>query len=87
MANGGLGIAIGEAGIGSVLTKYPLRVPLNQRSYAWEEGHVNTLLTDFSNALTGENKTYFLGTIVLTHSGDSKWEVADGQQRLATTAY
>ncbi|WP_454619796.1 DUF262 domain-containing protein [Bradyrhizobium cenepequi] len=86
MANGGLGIAIGEAGIGSVLTKYPLRVPLNQRSYAWGESHVNTLLTDFSNALTGENKTYFLGTIVLTHSGDSKWEVADGQQRLATTA-
>jgi hypothetical protein len=40
MANGGLGIAIGEAGIGSVLTKYPLRVPLNQRSYAWEDGHV-----------------------------------------------
>lgn len=26
MANGGLGIAIGESGIGSVLTKYPLRV-------------------------------------------------------------
>jgi hypothetical protein len=86
MANGGLGIAIGESGIGSVLTKYPLRVPLNQRSYAWEEGHVNTLLQDFSNAIAGENKTYFLGTIVLTHSGDNKWEVADGQQRLATTA-
>jgi len=86
MANGGLGIAIAEAGIGSVLTKYPLRVPLNQRPYAWEDGHVNTLLTDFSNSLAGENKTYFLGTIVLTHSGDAKWEVADGQQRLATTA-
>ena len=86
MANGGLGIAIGESGIGSILNKYPLRVPLNQRSYAWEEGHVNTLLQDFSNAIAGENKTYFLGTIVLTHSGDGKWEVADGQQRLATTA-
>jgi hypothetical protein len=47
---------------------------------------VNTLLTDFSNALSGENKSYFLGTIVLTHSGNNKWEVADGQQRLATTA-
>lgn len=86
MTSGGLGIAIGESGIGSVLTKYPLRVPLNQRSYAWGEGHVNTLLQDFSNAIAGENKTYFLGTIVLTHSSDAKWEVADGQQRLATTA-
>ena len=86
MASGGLGIAISESGIGSVLTKYPLRVPLNQRSYAWEGNHVRTLLQDFSNAVAAENKTYFLGTIVLTHSADAKWEVADGQQRLATTA-
>jgi Protein of unknown function DUF262/Protein of unknown function (DUF1524) len=83
----GLGIAIGESGIGSVLNRYPLTVPLNQRSYAWEESHVKTLLQDFSNAIASENKTYFLGTIVLTHSiTDGKWEVADGQQRLATTA-
>jgi hypothetical protein len=81
----GIGIAIGESGIGSVLNRYSLRVPLNQRSYAWEEDHVKTLLQDFSNAITSENKTYFLGTIVLTQS-DNKWEVADGQQRLATTA-
>ena len=86
MASGGLGITIGELGIGTVLTKYPLRVPLNQRSYAWEENHVQTLLQDFSNAIVGENKTYFLGTIVLTHSSDGKREVADGQQRLATTS-
>jgi hypothetical protein len=86
MAGGGLGIAIGESGIGSVLNRYPLTVPLNQRSYAWEESHVKTLLQDFSNAIASENKTYFLGTIVLTHSVDGKWEVADGQQRLATTA-
>lgn len=81
----GIGIAIGESGIGSVLNRYSLRVPLNQRSYAWEEDHVKTLLQDFSNAIASENRTYFLGTIVLTQS-DNKWEVADGQQRLATTA-
>jgi hypothetical protein len=81
----GIGIAIGESGIGSVLNRYSLRVPLNQRSYAWEEDHVKTLLQDFSNAIASANKTYFLGTIVLSES-DSKWEVADGQQRLATTA-
>ena len=86
MANAGLGISIGESGIGSVLNRYGLRVPLNQRSYAWEEHHVETLLQDLSNAIANENKTYFLGTIVLTPSGDGKWEVADGQQRLATTA-
>jgi uncharacterized protein with ParB-like and HNH nuclease domain len=82
----GIGIAIGESGIGSVLNRYSLRVPLNQRSYAWEEDHVRTLLQDFSNAIASETKTYFLGTIVLSQSGDNKWEVADGQQRLATTS-
>jgi hypothetical protein len=86
MAGSGLGIAIGESGVGSVLNRYQLRVPLNQRSYAWDESHVKTLLTDFSNAVASETSNYFLGTIVLTPSGDGKWEVADGQQRLATTA-
>lgn len=86
MAGAGIGIAIGESGIGSVLNRYSLRVPLNQRSYAWEDHHVRTLLQDFSNAIASENKTYFLGTIVLSQTLDNRWEVADGQQRLATTA-
>lgn len=81
--SGGLGIAITEAGLGAVLNRYSLRVPPNQRSYSWEDTHVKTLLQDLSNSIaTGENNAYFLGTIVLTHS----LEVADGQQRLATTA-
>jgi len=86
MAGAGIGIAIGESGIGSVLNRYSLKVPLNQRSYAWEDHHVRTLLQDFSNAIASESKTYFLGTIVLSQTGDNRWEVADGQQRLATTA-
>lgn len=86
MAIKGLGIGIAESGIASVLNRYSLRVPLNQRSYAWTETHVRTLLQDISAAIADENKIYFLGTIVLTHSGDGKLEVADGQQRLATTA-
>jgi hypothetical protein len=86
MAGSGIGIAIGESGVGSVLNRHSLRVPLNQRSYAWDDHHVRTLLEDFSNAIASENKTYFLGTIVLTQTPDATWEVADGQQRLATTA-
>ena len=86
MAIRGLGITISESGIGSVLNRYQLRVPLNQRSYAWQASHVRTLLTDFSSAVAQETDTYFLGTIVLTTNGDGALEVADGQQRLATTA-
>jgi hypothetical protein len=86
MAKGGLGIAIAESGIGSVLNRYSLRVPLNQRSYAWEEPHVRTLLQDFANAIGSADNTYFLGTIVLTAGTQGHYEVADGQQRSATTA-
>jgi hypothetical protein len=86
MPRGALGISISEAGIGSVLNSKSLKVPLNQRSYAWEESHVKTLLQDFSGAISNDSKTYFLGTIVLTAGDDEKLEVADGQQRLATTA-
>ncbi len=86
MTNEGLGISIAESGIGSVLNQHSLRVPLNQRSYAWEDTHVKTLLQDFTGAISSERKTYFLGTIVLTAGDDGRLEVADGQQRLATTS-
>lgn len=82
----GLGITIGESGIGSVLHGHSLSVPPNQRLYAWEETHVKTLLEDFSRSNDSDDKTYFLGTIVLTPSASGRFEVADGQQRLATTA-
>ncbi|PWT83042.1 MAG: hypothetical protein C5B58_07165 [Acidobacteria bacterium] len=85
MAKSSLGIALNESGIGSVLNQNRLKVPPNQRSYAWEAPHVQTLLQDLSNAIASESTTYFLGTIVLTRS-DDRFEVADGQQRLATTA-
>src|SRR5689334_4846823 len=82
-----LGIDFDALGIGSVLTRNRLRVPLNQRSYAWDQDHVRQLFEDFNAAILREEKTYFLGTIVLSHgSDDGRLLVADGQQRLATTS-
>jgi hypothetical protein len=72
-------------GIGSEIHHEKLMVPANQRSYAWEESHVRTLLQDLSSSIRGDNPTYFLGTIVLTQGQIDRLEVADGQQRLATT--
>ena len=71
-------------GIGNVLRAERLRVPSNQRSYAWEIGNIEDLFTDLSGAIEQDGADYFLGTIVLTHSEGSIPEVADGQQRLAT---
>ncbi len=82
-----LAINFDDLGLGTVLERFQLIVPRNQRSYAWEKSHVQTLFEDLSTAKQRDNPTYFLGTIVLTHgSVADEFEVADGQQRLATTA-
>lgn len=72
-------------GIGSVLVHDRLRVPLNQREYSWEDNHVQDLFQDLAGAIDND-RTYFLGTIVLTRGQDDFPEVTDGQQRLATTS-
>src|SRR5215212_5185403 len=73
-------------GIGEVLKRYRLTVPLNQREYSWlKDVQVKELLQDFTTAMRNPEKPYFLGTIVLTKAGTGIYEIADGQQRLATT--
>lgn len=72
-------------GISSVLRHERLVVPPNQRDYAWEVGHVESLMGDVLEAIRERKENYFLGTIVLTRAVANVFEVADGQQRLATT--
>ena len=79
------GLVFREYGIAEVLTQFVLKVPLNQRSYAWTEDEVQTLLDDLYRAFSDGDEIYFLGTIVLT-PGQETLEVADGQQRLATVS-
>jgi Protein of unknown function DUF262/Protein of unknown function (DUF1524) len=86
MTNKSLGINVTDAGIAATLNQHLLMVPPNQRSYAWEESHVQTLFEDLSVALSNNNQTYFLGAVVLTQGSEDRLEVADGQQRLATTS-
>lgn len=78
-------IEFDHLGIGTVLSRYRLLVPPNQREYAWTDEYVLDLLQDFSNAIATNKSSYFLGTIVLTSGDGGVSEVADGQQRLATT--
>jgi Protein of unknown function DUF262/Protein of unknown function (DUF1524) len=71
-------------GIGEALKRSTYAVPVNQRNYAWEEPEITALLSDFTNAINVGRPAYFLGTIVLTRSGEKSPSIADGQQRLAT---
>jgi hypothetical protein len=78
-------IAFEELGLGSLLRRWRLVVPPNQREYAWTEREVTQLLQDFAKAVN-EVGPYFLGTVVTIPRDEGTLEVVDGQQRLATTA-
>ena len=67
-------------GIGHFLSDNFLKVPLYQRSFAWEKENVKELFDDITNSYPNE---YFIGTIVVTDKGDYL-EIVDGQQRIAT---
>ena len=72
-------------GIGSVLNRHSIRVPVNQREYAWEEHHVKALFQDIAAAIADDAPEYFLGTIVGIPRKAETLQIVDGQQRLATT--
>jgi len=69
-------------GIGHFLSDKFLKVPLYQRSFAWEKENVKELFDDITNSYPDE---YFIGTIVVTEKGDCL-EIVDGQQRIATVS-
>lgn len=70
-----------------VRNRQGLRVPINQRSYAWRRTHVEDLFTDLNGAITKGASEYFLGSIIVVNPPDqvTQVELYDGQQRLATT--
>jgi hypothetical protein len=77
-------IGFAQLGLGSILKQNRLAVPPNQREYAWELKYVRTLFQDFSREMDGEDRLYFLGTIVTIPRLQGVLEIVDGQQRLTT---
>ncbi len=59
-------------------------IPDFQRQYSWEDEQVEELFDDIYGAFIRKEPYYFLGSIILTDSGNSSYEVIDGQQRLST---
>ncbi|HLO67156.1 MAG TPA: DUF262 domain-containing protein [Holophaga sp.] len=79
-------IQIHLEGISTALKTHRFKVPAYQRSYAWEKENVEALLNDIQDAIKNREKEYFLGSIVVTGPKDQRFEVVDGQQRLATVS-
>lgn len=77
-------------GIGQLLNERRyFEVPAHQRDYAWPIGAVEQYLDDIVNAMDQDpNSDYFLGLLVLVGADETpskRYEILDGQQRLATT--
>jgi uncharacterized protein with ParB-like and HNH nuclease domain len=76
-------------GIGQLLNERRyFEVPPHQRDFAWPLGSVEQYLEDIVGAMTESDSDYFLGLIVLVDTEDAaskRYEILDGQQRLATT--
>lgn len=72
-------------GIGTILAQGRYEVPANQREYAWTDKQVKELFSDLKTSVSKNQPSYFLGTIVLTTGEGDVPQIADGQQRLATT--
>lgn len=79
-------ISFEDHGIATVLSRYSLTVPVYQRPYAWEESHVRDFFADIERAIEdASDDEYFLGAMCGIRADGGRLDVADGQQRLATT--
>ncbi len=60
-------------------------IPVYQRNYAWSGVEIGQLVQDLYKAFEQDkDKAYYLGTLVVHHRADGRYEVIDGQQRLTT---
>jgi hypothetical protein len=57
-------------------------VPPYQRSFTWDFDEIDELWQDLLTAI-GRKSDYFIGTVVLQKTGQTAYEIIDGQQRLA----
>lgn len=74
-------------GIGELITQRKLfRVPLHQRSYAWEQEAVTAFLEDIYDAYESRASDYFIGLVVVQGPENGEWILLDGQQRLTTAS-
>lgn len=76
-------------GIGQLLNERRyFEVPAHQRDFAWPIGAVEQYLDDVVTAMEDPGSDYFLGLLVLVSAEETpskRYEILDGQQRLATT--
>lgn len=93
MLHGAASVEAYSLTIGSVLEeRYPCSVPRYQRAYAWDDEAVEYFVRDLESVISAPSGTashFFGGLVCIEFTGNQrvrrlKYEVVDGQQRLAT---
>ena len=67
--------------VGEIILTGEHIVPRYQRPYAWDEENALDLWNDLKYSV---NDVHFLGNMVVHPSGNDRWDIVDGQQRLTT---
>ena len=62
-----------------------ISIPQYQRSYAWDDNHIQTFWQDIKESIEEDRDRYFIGPIVSKSVGEKAVEIIDGQQRLTTS--
>jgi len=71
--------------INEILSNNIYIIPRYQRNYAWEKTEIAQLIRDINEYTQyGENKNYYLGSLVCFKREDGVFELVDGQQRFTT---
>lgn len=64
----------------------PIYIPLNQRSYKWENAHLKNFMDDIIYIFEENRYNYLMGTIIIYKDVDGNDYIYDGQQRLISIA-
>ena len=83
MRGNAMSISATEKPLGKIFTSdYRFVIPSFQRAYTWQTENIAQLVTDLQDACHDPDTPYFLGSLILVHDGQTKYQVIDGQQRL-----
>lgn len=69
----------------STLLKSNFVVPAYQRGYAWNNRTFSDFWTDLADLVDGKRQQHFFGQIVTLKSGENRFDLIDGQQRITTS--
>jgi len=67
---------------------FMFQIPIYQRPLSWESDNFDLLFEDIFNAMTNNERQYFLGSIILQEheKGKNTYYLVDGQQRISALA-